>query len=267
MDGAANFGFDITDSPEPNMETVTARVRAYEAACFTLLSMAVVGGHWAEKEHYRVWRQALRRLSETPVRNGRPYWIGLQRYPGTLLLYALGLGAVESDRLEFLGKMFSTEIHDQYRGTKKLVQLVTPDRLFGSGGSARSILEGMSRQRFPLSDWLCRVMRDHSIDIVPSQQRYELAFDKLEILIALSFPYHEGLLSSSDDWYWAPPGGFVSRHQNREQIIQEIEGSINALGENSPFLSASVFGASVQECMANINSFKSFVTRPNIAYG
>ena len=267
MDDAANFGFDITDSPEPNKETVTARVRAYEAACFTLLSMAVVGGHWAEKEHYRVWRQALSRLFETPVGNGHPYWLGLQRYPGTLLLYALGLGAVESDRLEFLGKMFSTEIHHQNRGTQKLVQLVLPDCLFDSGVSAMRILEGMSTHRFPLSKWLCKVMRGHSVDMTPSLLNYELAFDKLEILIALSFPYHEGRLSSTDDRYRAPPGSFVSRHRNRERIIQEIEDSINAQCESSPFVSALIFGASARECLANIDAFKSFVIQPDIASG
>ena len=83
--------FDM-QSPNPTKESVTARVRAYEAACSTLLAMAMVGGFWAEEEHYPVWQRALRRLgSKTPIL-GKSFslWRDLQQYPATLLLYALG---------------------------------------------------------------------------------------------------------------------------------------------------------------------------------
>ena len=39
--------------------------------------------------------------------NDNSLWLYLQRYPGTLLFYALGLGAIEADRLRFLGRLFS----------------------------------------------------------------------------------------------------------------------------------------------------------------
>ena len=51
-------GFDMYN-PEPTTESVTARVRAYEAACSTLLAMATVGGFWAEEAHVPVWQRAL----------------------------------------------------------------------------------------------------------------------------------------------------------------------------------------------------------------
>ena len=40
------------NTPHPNGEAFTSRVRGYEAACSTLLSMAPVAGFWAEPEHY-----------------------------------------------------------------------------------------------------------------------------------------------------------------------------------------------------------------------
>lgn len=52
--------------PHPDRESVTARVRSYEATCSTLLAMAPVGGFWAEENHYSVWQRALQRLSIAP---------------------------------------------------------------------------------------------------------------------------------------------------------------------------------------------------------
>ena len=46
--------FAVEDGPIPTSESVTARVRSYEAACSTLLAMATVGSFWAEEEHYPV---------------------------------------------------------------------------------------------------------------------------------------------------------------------------------------------------------------------
>ena len=93
-----------------NTESVTKRVRSYEVACSTLLAMAMVGGFWAEEEHYPVWRRALERLGSTRVNHGEFRWVDLQRYPATLLLYALGLGAIKGERLQFLGHLFAIKL-------------------------------------------------------------------------------------------------------------------------------------------------------------
>ena len=78
--------FAVQGGPKPTRETVTARVHSYEAACSTLLSMATVGGFWAEKEHYSVWQQALERLGSKTSSSGTVLWLDLQRYPATLFL-------------------------------------------------------------------------------------------------------------------------------------------------------------------------------------
>ena len=88
------------------VDRVTACVRGYEEACSTLLAMALTGGFWAEEEHYSAWQRALQHLvSRTPSSGSgsgvsgiiQDTWLELQRYPATLLLYALGLGAIEAE--------------------------------------------------------------------------------------------------------------------------------------------------------------------------
>ena len=99
----SNEIFTAQNGLEPTTELVTERVRRHQAACETLLVMALVGGQWAKKRHYPMWQRALQRLgSETSSNSYYVAWIGLQLYPATLLLYALGLGAVQGNRLRFL---------------------------------------------------------------------------------------------------------------------------------------------------------------------
>ena len=108
-----------------NTESVTARVRGYEAACSTLLAMATIGGFWAEEEHYSVWQRVFPRLSTAPGAD-TVFWLRLKRYPGTLPLYALGLGAVANNRLEFLGRLFATTIVREYQRDTPAVEILLP---------------------------------------------------------------------------------------------------------------------------------------------
>ena len=206
--------FSVEGAPEPTSESVTARVRGYEAACSTLLAMALTGGYWAEEEHYTVWQRALERLGSTPSSGGFILWLELQRYPATLLLYALGLGAVEANRLRFLGRMLETTIHREHREDMPAVQMLPPSCLF-SGGNQMRILEGMDRRKVPLNDWIHDALRPCAEHIIRDKNRYTSVFDKLEILMALSYAHHSSL-----ERYSIPPSAFVHRSENRIQILQ-----------------------------------------------
>ena len=107
---ASTQPFAVEGGPSPDRESATARVRGYEAACATLLAMAPVAGFWAEEDHYSVWQRSLARLATASRSGGYILWLELKRYPGTLLLYALGLGAIEGDRLKFLARLFATPV-------------------------------------------------------------------------------------------------------------------------------------------------------------
>ena len=101
--------------------------------------MALTGGFWAEEEHYSVWQRALQHLvSRTPSSGSglgtsgiiRDTWLELQRYPATLLLYALGLSAVEADRLQFLKHMLVTTLSGRRQEDVTAVQILPPFCLF-----------------------------------------------------------------------------------------------------------------------------------------
>ena len=251
--------FDV-DSPDPDTETVTARVRAYEAACSTLLAMAATGGRWAEEAHYDTWRRTLERMTTLSHLSGELMWLGLQRYPATLVLYALGLGALSGNRLQLLGHLLSTEIPQADHVTKTVSQLLPPNNIFkgfslgfGNARKAMQILEGMENRHTPFNDWIQAAMRQYTGNTTFNSEQYDLMFDKLEILMALSCAHHE---KRAEGQYWAPLGSFVLRFKTRERILREIEESISTLQHDSPFVRGGIFGETPDECAVSIEQFK-----------
>ena len=245
------------DSPKPDSETVTARVRAYEVAFSTLLAMAPIGGHWAEEVHFDGWRRALERLATVPPpdHTNYPAWLDLKVYPATLALYALGLGALSSNKLQFLAHMFSTAIpQPNGRKTQTVVELLPPFLMSSQQGMR--LLEGMERRRAPLNDWIHGTLRQYMGNITHNDEQYDLMFDKLEILMALGYMYHkrpEGLS-------WAPAGRYAYRSANRIQILEEVERPIAALQDESPLVKSRIFGDTAEECTGRIEDLKKFVS-------
>lgn len=246
--------FTVQGGPAPTNTSATARVRGYEAAYSTLLAMAPIGGFWAEEDHHYVWQRALERLAIVGGGGSYNLWLELQRYPGTLLLYALGLGAIEAGRLQFLGRMFATTVHRENREDLPAVQLLPPFCLFSNGGQVARFLEGMDGRYAPLNDWLHAALRQPTKRLIPNEDRYTLVFDKLEVLMALGYAHHT-------KGTWAPPSAFGYRHQNRDRVLQEIEKSIARLKSQSPFVKCGIFGETAETCTEGLAAFKEFVSK------
>ncbi len=254
-DATSGPNFALQGGPAPDTNTLTARVRSYEAVCETLVAMAVVGGHWGEEWNYTAWQNALIRLATRRGEAGVTLWIDLQRYPATLLFFALGVGAIEAGErgLVFLGRLFATPVHRENREDKSAVELLPAICLFENGRDSARLLEGMNDRRVPLSDWLFSLLKSKVKGIVPSEARFTLAFDKLEVLMALG---HANRAKRADGWpYWAPPGAYGYRHDNRGRILNEIQGSLDSLGDNSPYVRSNIFGNSTTDCIAALEAF------------
>lgn len=254
LDATSGSAFALQGGPSPDAATLTARVRAYEAACETLVAMASVGGYWTEDWHYATWQTALTRLATRRGEAGFNLWVEAQRYPATQLLYALGLGALEAGErgLLFIGKLFGTPVHREHRGEKAAVELLPPFCLFERGNEPARLLEGMDRRHAPLNDWLHALLQPRFRSSIPSESRFTYTFDRLEILMALSSAYHAKRINES---FWAPPGSYGYRHDNRDRFLKELRASLDSLGDSSPYARGGIFGHSAKECIAGIEAF------------
>lgn len=254
LNAASNTAFALQGGPAPDTNTFTARIRAYEAACETLIAMAAAGGYWAEDWHSAAWQTALTRLATQPAEAGGKLWIESQRYPATLLLYALGLGAVEAGErgLSFLGRLFCTSLHREHQKDQTAVELLPPFCFFKRGNEPARFLEGMECSHTALNDWLHALLQPKFRSLFPSDPRFSYAFDRLEVLMALSFAHHA---KRAEGWpYWVPLGRYAYRGDSLDRFLKDLRSSLKSFGDESPYVKSGIFGHSAKECSAGIEA-------------
>ena len=239
-------------------ESVTERVRRYEAACSTLLAMALQGGRWAEEEHYPLWQRALQRLGSQTSNSRILNWRELHRYPATLLLYALGIGAVEANRLQFLRCLLDATLHVENLKDVSVVQILPPSCLFQNGSKWMQILDGMDRHYVPLNDWIHDILWPIAERILHDDKQYTLVFDQLEMLIALNYAHHKYTEAFGP---WIPVGAFGYRNDNCDRNIKVIEESLVEEQGESPFVVSGIFGETVEECKQSITVLKQYISK------
>ena len=224
-------------------ESVAARLQRYDAVCETLVAMASVGGYWAEEEHYAVWRRALRKLGSALPQSGNVVWLALSGYPAARLLYALGIGAVSSGRLQFLGHLLNTPMQ---------ARSVNLDSVAGCELAASFVgREWRVRGRaLPLNARMFETLWPHAQEVVSGESEYGAVFDRFEVLLALHCSHRKREASERGLFVMVPPGLFVFRSGNSRQWLDEIRGSLSERRGESPFVTAKLFGGTVEECEA-----------------
>ena len=105
-----------------------------------------------------------------------------------------------------------------------------------------------------MSEWIHGVIREYTKDLTPNETQFTLAYTKLEILLALGFMHHGASIYGN----WAPLGRYFYLHEERNQVLEEIRESIAAMGDDSPFVDARIFGDTADACSNGIKNLVSF---------
>ena len=252
-------GFEVQGGESPTIQSVTARIRKYDAACQTLLAMASTAGFWAEDDNLLGWERATERFYASTGEPGFAVWLTLRMYPGILTTYAFGLGAVEADRVVALNSILGKNIRSDNNidgPTTVLSQLIEGLKLFYQ----YKLLEGMDNHPVAISDWIHSVLRQPLKHLIADDLKFSFVFDKFEILVSLGFYHRNG-------GSWMPLGSFVHRRSNRERIIGEIQESIRVLGDDSPFVVSGIFGENGDECLNVLIAFKEYMAKVALSIG
>jgi hypothetical protein len=235
-----------------NAASVERCVQGYEAAMELMIEAGFVAGRWSTPSQLEPWRRALTRFARKAHSGGVVVWLELQRYPATLLLYGLGIGTVFAQRWDILGLLLSTGFKEQYQKEKRIVDVAPVLVLFDSNPDVMKLLPGRERQYLPLNNRLHDLLSASIGSAFSSSDAFTLAFDWFEVLAGLSY----GIPAINDgSHYWAPPGAFAYRHENREAIFASIKESLTQLGDSSPFVTSGIVGASTQIGLENVAAF------------
>ena len=248
----------MNDGVPCSSASITTRLRNYDTACSTLLAIATVAGEWIEEGHWPVLRESLQRLGRQDWASPMTLWHELRRYPASLCLYALCIGAVHAGRLRFVEHMLSTELHSDVKGIAVAAQVLPPFRLFYySDGRQMRKLEGMNTWT-PLSAWIHDVLRPYTEAIIPIDEQHTFCFDKFEILLALNYMRRAPREPGQE---WCPLGAFSCRPENREAILEEITKSVAKRGDESPFAKCGLIGETGSACEEAVELFRECVSK------
>lgn len=247
--------FDV-NSRDTNGAAILARLKSYEAPSVTLIRMAFVAGQWSEGAQVNPWTKALANLALHRAPGGTVIWLELQRYPATLLLYAFGLGAVATEQWASLHAMFNSAVARENRDDKRAVELTPVWALFERGADVMKSLPERDRQFTPLQNHLEALLLPLFRPHFPSKEAFHVAFDRLEILAALSYAIPA---IERGGRYWTLPGTYGWRHENSRRIFGEIRTSLQSLGDHSPFVISGIVGKTALHGLENLTQLENFV--------
>lgn len=221
------------------------RMHAYEAVSTTLIEMAAIAGYWSKPTQLKPWLRSIAKMSHRKYESGSADLFEFQRYPACLVTYALGLGAVASCNLSVLADLFSIKIVKEHQSDVLTVVALNPVAMFERGVSASKLLPGKERYHLPLNSWIEDYFAPLGDRLFQNDQDYRNGFDKLEFLWSLAYAHS---IRFNDGRFWVPFGNFIYRSDRYEQLSKEIRESLSAMGPDSPYVVAAIFGTSVQEC-------------------
>ncbi|MGZ8982341.1 MAG: SIR2 family protein [Methylotenera sp.] len=248
--GNVNINAPITSTE------LTTRVRKYEAVCKPLIAIAATCGQWGGSQSAEIWQRTQQRLYSTMGTSGNTLLHEYQRYPITLITYAACLGAISSGNLGFISTLVQTKLRKKDTLEKIAIDIVPPCCMLQQPKEWGGLLEGMSNRHLPLNDWLHNTLFDYLGEVFPSGDAFTIAFDRVEVLLALAFGKHG---ERSFQKTWRPPGCFGFRRENMNLIIAEITNSLTVLDAESPFVKSNLFGDTVGECNEQLSIFSEFI--------
>ncbi len=235
--------------PRPTQKLMVERLKAYDAACSTLTAMASVAGAWAKEEHHSMWYRAMEHLCPMRDPNGYTVWLSLRRYPGTLLLYALGLGAVDRGNLEFLNGLLDVKVHRIQEVDVPAIWSLPPTVLLPHGGVELHGEGGLDENRTPLNSWIHDSLQHQTKHEFRDDNHFTQTFDKLEILLALA----SGARSSGPQWGYSLLGCFYWRGRTRDRFLADIKSSLDADGDRSRYVRFELCGKNPNDCRQRID--------------
>lgn len=219
--------FSATEKPTGDL--MLARLRRYEAAMTTPIRLGFIAGRWSDEEQIRPWLSGLAALAQPLEVGGYELLLAFGKFPAALLFYCIGLGAVAGRNWKTLQLLFRSNIVHEDRKERRAVELLPLWNLYEDNGQAMQMLPGRERQYTPLQNHVEELLLPIFREYFNSDEDFHLHFDRLEILIALSYG---ALQDWSGQWshYWVPPGAYGWRYQNRERVLKEIREDLAANG-------------------------------------
>lgn len=252
----------VNDEPQTTTQTIADRIRAYDAATEILVALGYVMGRWARADQTALVVEMLQRIARRDPIDGRfrEYWVALSAYPASVVFHAYALGAIEADNMEALGIVASASLVTGRGQPAPIVDGLSAKAVSPQPDDFQDLFGG-SRRHTPLSDWIQTLLRPVVAPHTSPKDHfdpYALAFDRLEILIALAY---RGVRDRPREW--APFGCWAWRPQNFQTIHDQLKAELESDGANASLMRTGWF-ADPAAALRALQQVYSFAGRLNL---
>jgi hypothetical protein len=162
---------------------VLDRVKRYESLTVVLSHLMAVGCYWGTDEQVALFRDCVARLAQRPGVGGLVPWINLREYPASILLYAGGIAAFVAGRYGPLHSMLVDLLVSTVHGEAPAGEVLRPTRVLETPLANQAFGQAPTKPT-PVSDRLAILLREPLRGLLPSDERYEDAFDRFEYFLS-----------------------------------------------------------------------------------
>jgi hypothetical protein len=218
-------------------DAVLDRLQAYFERCRPLMHLLFMGGHFGEADHEELWTRTVQRLADAyKERGGYTKMIEMHRVPGMLAMNAGAFGAVLGGRFANLAAVATRPAYRR-EGQDNLPIVAR----FGTDSVMdRDMLRAtkrFERHKTPGSELLFEYLRELGRSVLVSDDEYQEAFDRFEIILALLTFDAGGWATGCFAWR----NGMLGRN-NEHGPIARVRKEFEAQGAKWGPLSAGLFG-------------------------
>ena len=248
IEALAGDEFDLGSAASD--EGVVSRLDRYACLTADLACAAALGARWSEDSVRPIWSSLIERVVASVDRaRGQTIWADLSLYPGVLLLYASGVGALAGGRYDNLRAILPEPRLRYHNEWLLAVEVLNPIRVLDPQQAAR--VAGLPKTFTPISDRLAADVRPLVADLVPDDAAFNRLFDRFEYLLGLIYV-------DAKNTPWGPSGRFVA-DQNRTGIDQLIDEEIAQAGATWAPLAAGLFGGSSERLEESLGRWRKHV--------
>jgi hypothetical protein len=246
---AALSGDEFDANMAPSNEAVIVRLDRYVALTADLARAVALGVRWSGEMVGPIWPSLIERVVASVDRaTGQSLWANISLYPGVVLIYASGIGALVGGRYENLRAVLLEPRLQHRREWRQAVELLHPAAVI-EDRQARAA--GLPNTFAPMSDRLSTDLRPLVADLIPDDAAFDRLFDRFECLLGL---VHVDVTEST----WAPTGRFVT-DQTAAAADRAVEAEAREAGASWPLLAAGAFGGSSERLESSLVRWRTHV--------
>ena len=230
-------------------EAVIGRLDRYATLTGDLAHAMTLGARWSGDSLRPIWPAVIERIVSAVDRgHGQTLWADLSLYPGVLLMYASGVGAIAGGRYDNLrANLLDSRMHFRNEW-RRGVELLYPAAVL-DGRQARAA--GLPNTFTTVSDRVAADLRPLVADVVPDDAAFGRLFDRFEYLLGLVYIDVAKI-------EWGPTGRFVADLYGGG-VDEVIEAEIAQSGVAWAPLGAGLFGGSAARLEESLGRWRKHV--------